>query len=65
VLGLDADASADVVKTAWRTAAKASHPDVAGTSPEVAERFRAVQAAWAVLQAADAARAQAAERDAR
>jgi hypothetical protein len=65
VLGLDADASADAVKAAWRTAAKASHPDVAGTSPEVAERFRAVQAAWAVLQAADAARAQAAARDAR
>jgi DnaJ-domain-containing protein 1 len=65
VLGLDADASADVVKAAWRTAAKASHPDVAGSSPEAVERFRAVQAAWAVLQAADVARAQAAERDAR
>jgi DnaJ-domain-containing protein 1 len=65
VLGLEADASADAVKAAWRTAAKASHPDMAGTSPEAAERFRAIQAAWAVLQAADVARAQAAERDAR
>jgi hypothetical protein len=56
VLGLDADADMLAIKGAWRAAAKASHPDVAGPGPEAAERFRAVQAAWAVLSAADAAR---------
>lgn len=65
LLGLDSDASAEAIKAAWRTAAKTSHPDVAGTSKEAAEQFRAVQAAFAVLQAADAARMAAAERDAR
>lgn len=62
VLGVDEDASPDAIKAAWRAAAKASHPDVAGPGPEAAERFRAVQAAWAVLSAAEAARAEAAER---
>lgn len=57
VLGLDADADMPAVKAAWRAAAKASHPDVAGTGAEAAERFRAVQAAWTVLSDADAARA--------
>jgi hypothetical protein len=62
VLGLEVDADADAIKAAWRSAAKASHPDVAGPGAEAAERFRAVQAAWSVLQAADAAREQAAQR---
>lgn len=63
LLGLDSDADMDAIKSAWRAAAKASHPDVAGAGTDAAERFRAVQAAWSVLQAADAARtAAAAER---
>jgi hypothetical protein len=57
VLGLDSDADMDAVKAAWRNAAKTSHPDVAGNSPEAADRFRAVQAAFEILTAADAARA--------
>jgi hypothetical protein len=56
VLGLDTDADMDTIKSAWRTAAKASHPDIAGADPAAAERFRAVQAAWEVLSAAEAAR---------
>jgi hypothetical protein len=56
LLGLEADADMTAIRAAWRSAAKASHPDVAGNSPEAAERFRAVQAAWDVLSAADAAR---------
>jgi hypothetical protein len=56
VLELDADADMDMIKSAWRTAAKASHPDIAGSDPAAAERFRAVQAAWEVLSAAEAAR---------
>ena len=56
VLGCDSDADMTVVKLAWRTAAKESHPDVAGANPEAAARFRAIQAAWQVLSKADAAR---------
>lgn len=55
-LGCDADADMETIKTAWRAAAKASHPDVAGADPAAADRFRAVQAAWAVLSAAEAGR---------
>ena len=56
VLGCESDADMVVIKVAWRNAAKASHPDVAGTAPEAAARFRAVQAAWQVLSDADTAR---------
>ena len=56
MLGCDSDADMTVVKLAWRTAAKESHPDVAGANPEAAARFRAIQAAWQVLSNADAAR---------
>ena len=56
VLRCDTDADMATVKVAWRNAAKASHPDVAGTAPEATERFRAVQAAWQVLSDADVAR---------
>lgn len=56
VLGCDPDADMIVIKAAWRTAAKASHPDVAGTDKAAADRFRAVQAAWQVLSESDAAR---------
>ncbi len=53
VLGCAPDADITVVKAAWRSAAKASHPDVAGTGAEAATRFRAVQAAWAILNDAE------------
>lgn len=56
VLDIDSDADMDAIKAAWRAAAKASHPDIAGADPAAAERFRTVQAAWEVLSAADAAR---------
>lgn len=65
LLGLDADAEITTIRAAWRTAAKQSHPDVAGNNPEAAERFRAVQAAWDVLSAADAARKAAREQEER
>lgn len=58
VLGCAVDADMTVIKAAWRAAAKESHPDVAGGSEAAAARFRAVQAAWSVLEAADAARQQ-------
>lgn len=61
LLGLDSDAGIDAIKAAWRSAAKASHPDVAGSGADAAERFRAVQAAWSVLEAAHAAREAAAQ----
>ncbi len=56
VLGCDTDADMIVIKAAWRAAAKASHPDVAGADTAAADRFRAVQAAWQVLSDSDAAR---------
>ena len=59
VLGCESDADMGVIKAAWRNAAKTSHPDVAGTSAQAAERFRAVQAAWQVLNDADAVRVKA------
>lgn len=61
VLGCDTDADMTVIKAAWRSAAKESHPDVAGKDAAAAatsaERFRAVQAAWQILSNADAMRA--------
>ena len=59
MLGCETDADMDVIKAAWRTAAKASHPDMAGKDPAAADRFRAVQAAWQVLSDADFVRAKA------
>ena len=64
VLGLESDADMDAIKTAWRNAAKASHPDIAGNDPQAADRFRAVQAAFEVLSAAEAARTAASDRTA-
>ncbi len=64
VLGLTPDADHASAKVAWRAAAKASHPDIAGSNAEAATRFRAVQAAWEVLERAEAARADAAAADA-
>ena len=45
VLGVDADASADEIKKAYRRRARELHPDAGGDE----ERFKAVQAAYAVL----------------
>lgn len=56
VLGCEVDADMTVIKTAWRTAAKECHPDKAGADPAAADRFRAVQAAWSVLNDADVVR---------
>ncbi|QHL90931.1 DnaJ domain-containing protein [Sphingomonas changnyeongensis] len=57
VLDLDADASFDAIKAAWRRLAKANHPDVKPGDAEAAERFRAVQAAYDVLRRAEERRA--------
>ena len=50
VLELEADASFDDAKIAWRRLAKANHPDIRPNDVEAADRFRAIQAAWDVLQ---------------
>jgi len=52
-LGLDADASFDDVRAAWRRLAKENHPDVRPDDPAAAVRFQAVQAAYEVLRAAE------------
>jgi hypothetical protein len=57
VLELESDASFDQVKLAWRRLAKANHPDIRPGDADAAERFRAVQAAWEVLRAAEERRA--------
>lgn len=57
VLELDADASHDDARAAWRRLAKANHPDVKPGDATAAERFRAVQAAWDVLRTAEERRA--------
>lgn len=62
VLGLDPDADADAVKSAWRRLAKANHPDVNQKDPAAAERFQAVQTAYEVLRAADERREEAQKR---
>jgi hypothetical protein len=49
---LPPDATANEVKTAYRREAKASHPDMNPDDPQAAARFRAVQAAFAVLETA-------------
>lgn len=53
VLGLEADADFQAVRTAWRRLAKANHPDVKPDDAEAAQRFQAVQAAYDVLRAAE------------
>jgi len=57
VLGLEADATADDVRTAWRRLAKANHPDVNPNDAAAAERFRRIQASYEVLRAAEERRA--------
>ena len=48
LLGVEADASADDIARAFRSAAKRSHPD-ATDDPEEAERFKDLAAAYTVL----------------
>jgi hypothetical protein len=57
VLELDASATADDVKSAYRRLAKENHPDLA-KGEDAATRFQAVQAAYEVLRKADERRAQ-------
>ena len=57
VLGLESDASFEEVRTAWRTLAKESHPDIKPGDPDAAQRFREIQAAYDVLRTAEDARA--------
>lgn len=48
VLGLSPDAALPAIRQAFRQQASAWHPD-RNAAPEAPARFRAVQAAWAVL----------------
>lgn len=57
VLELEVDADFESVRAAWRRLAKANHPDVKPGDAEAAARFRAIQAAYDVLRAAEEARA--------
>lgn len=52
-LELEVDASFDEVRAAWRRLAKANHPDVRPDDDAAAERFRAIQASYEVLRAAE------------
>lgn len=53
VLELDADASFDQVRAAWRKLAKENHPDLRPGDAEAAKRFQAIQAAYDVLRVAE------------
>ena len=57
VLELEPDASFDDIRAAWRRLVKANHPDLKPGDTAAAERFRATQAAYDVLRAAEEARA--------
>jgi DnaJ-class molecular chaperone len=48
VLGIEADASATIVKNAYRKKASALHPDK-NPSPDAAVKFREVQEAYDIL----------------
>ena len=48
VLGVEADATRDEIRRAYRRLAKAHHPDVSG-DPDSAARFREVNEAYRVL----------------
>lgn len=56
VLELPPDADEETVKAAFRRLAKIHHPDLNPGDPEAEARFRAAQAAYAVLTEAVAAR---------
>lgn len=49
VLGIQINASADEIKTAYRTLAQKYHPDRAGDSSEARTNFEAIQHAMSVL----------------
>ncbi|TKD50895.1 J domain-containing protein [Sphingomonas baiyangensis] len=53
VLECEPDMAFEAVRTAWRRLAKANHPDIRPGDAEAATRFRAIQAAWDVLKAAE------------
>ncbi|RDE05223.1 J domain-containing protein [Sphingomonas aracearum] len=53
VLGLEADAEFEEVRTAWRRLAKSNHPDVKPGDADAAQRFQAIQAAYDVLRTAE------------
>jgi hypothetical protein len=53
VLELEADASFEDVRTAWRRLAKSNHPDVKPGDADAATRFQAIQAAYDVLRTAE------------
>jgi curved DNA-binding protein CbpA len=55
VLGLEADASDEEIKKAYRSLAKAFHPDTS-THPKAKERFLAISAAYEVLSDPDSKR---------
>ena len=57
VLELEADASFEEVRAAWRRLAKAHHPDLKPGDAEAAQRFQAIQSAYEVLRAAEERRA--------
>jgi hypothetical protein len=56
VLELDDDADMVAVKAAYRKMAKANHPDLRPGDKGAAQQFQAVQAAYNILVAADAAK---------
>jgi len=49
VLGVSKTASADEIRKAYRRLARENHPDVKKDDPQAAERFKQIQAAYAVL----------------
>jgi len=57
VLELEADASFDQVRAAWRRLAKENHPDLRPGDAEAAKQFQAIQAAYDVLRVAEEERA--------
>ncbi len=50
VLGVRRDAGADEIKAAWRSAAKASHPDQNRDDPDATKRFAELSRAFDVLK---------------
>ena len=49
VLGVDKNASADEIKSAYRKKAKQFHPDLNKDDPKAAEKFKEAQEAYSVL----------------
>jgi len=53
VLGLDRTCTGDDIKRAYRRLSRENHPDLVGSSPEAEERFKEINAAYAVLSDTD------------